>query len=71
MEYVVLGDREGYFYFIRFLIDVVDIFLLVGKELNVFVFNNKVCVIGGGVFKFEKDFREVCGDVCLVIVFKL
>ncbi|XP_068709646.1 pantothenate kinase 3-like isoform X2 [Montipora foliosa] len=61
MEHVVLGDREGHLHFIRFPTDAVDTFLSVGKELNAFVLNNKVCATGGGAFKFEKDFREVLG----------
>lgn len=57
---VVLGEREGHLHFIRFPTDVVGTFLLLAKELNASVLNNKVCATGGGAFKFEKDFMEVC-----------
>lgn len=59
MEHVMLGNREGHLHFIRFPTDAVDTFLLVAKEMNASVLNNKVCATGGGAFKFEKDFREV------------
>ena len=59
MESVVLGGRQGHLHFIRFSTDVVGKFLLLAKELNASVLNNKVCATGGGAFKFEKDFREV------------
>jgi len=61
MKSVVLGEREGHLHFIRFPTDVVGKFLLLAKELNASVLNNKVCATGGGAFKFEKDFREVLG----------
>lgn len=59
MEHVMLGNREGHLHFIRFPTDAVDTFLIVAKEMNASVLNNKVCATGGGAFKFEKDFREV------------
>lgn len=61
MEHVMLGNREGHLHFIRFPTDAVDTFLIVAKEMNASVLNNKVCATGGGAFKFEKDFREVLG----------
>ena len=60
MKNMVLGEREGHLHFIRFPTDGVDKFLLIAKELHASVLNNKVCATGGGAFKFEKDFREVC-----------
>lgn len=61
MTNMVLGGRKGHLHFIRFPTDVVGNFLLLAKELNASVLNNKVCATGGGAFKFEKDFREVLG----------
>ena len=60
MENVVLGERKGHLHFIRFSTDVVGKFLLLAKELNASVLNNKVCATGGGAFKFEEEFQEVC-----------
>ena len=60
MENVVLGGRKGHLHFIRFSTDVVGKFLLLAEELNASVLNDKVCATGGGAFKFEKDFKEVC-----------
>ena len=59
MTNVVLGGKKGHLHFIRFPTDVVGNFLLLAKELNASVLNNKVCATGGGAFKFEKDFRKV------------
>ncbi|XP_015771989.1 PREDICTED: pantothenate kinase 3-like [Acropora digitifera] len=63
MEHVMLGNREGHLHFIRFPTDAVDTFLIVAKEMNASVLNNKVCATGGGAFKFEKDFRESFGKM--------
>ena len=60
MENVVLGEREGHLHFIHFPTDVMENFLLLAKELNASILNNKVCATGGGAFKFEEEFREVC-----------
>ncbi|KAJ7333512.1 Pantothenate kinase 1 [Desmophyllum pertusum] len=61
MENVVLGEREGHLHFIHFPTDVMENFLLLAKELNASILNNKVCATGGGAFKFEEEFREVLG----------
>ena len=57
---VVLGEREGYLRFVHFPNDVMEKFLLLAKEFNASAVNTTMGATGGGAFKFEGKFQEVC-----------
>ena len=60
MELQELGGKSGLLHFIKFATGRMDGFMNMVTENGLGKFPKIVCATGGGAFKFEKDFREVC-----------
>lgn len=57
---VTLGGREGDIRFVHFPTDATSKFLLHAQEFKASALNTKIAATGGGAFKFEDKFQEVC-----------
>ena len=60
MENVVLAGREGRVRFVHFPTDATSEFLLHAREFKASSSNAKIAATGGGAFKFEDKFQQVC-----------
>ena len=54
------GGQRGTLHFIKFATSRMSGFMDMVQEYNLTEFSKVVCATGGGAFKFENDFREVC-----------
>lgn len=57
---VTLGGGEGHLRFVHFPTDATSKFLLHAREFKASALNTKIAATGGGAFKFEDKFQEVC-----------
>lgn len=60
MDNVEIRKRTGSLHFIRFQTTDMGNFLSLAKQKGMAELVTTVCATGGGAFKFENDFREVC-----------
>ena len=55
-----LGGRSGTFHFIRFPTAEMEAFVELARDKKLHHISTQVCATGGGAYKFEQQFKEVC-----------
>lgn len=63
------GGQRGTLHFIKFATSRMSGFMDMVQEYNLTEFSKVVCATGGGAFKFENDFREVCTENFKILLF--
>lgn len=63
LKNLTMCGRKGNLHFIRFPSCAMHTFIQMGSEKNFSSLHTTLCATGGGAFKFEEDFRTVCGFV--------
>lgn len=61
LKNLTMCGRKGNLHFIRFPSSAMHTFIQMGSEKNFSSLHTTLCATGGGAFKFEEDFRMVCG----------
>ena len=63
-----IGGRTGSLHFIRFPSSEMMSFIELAKSKNFSSLTNFICATGGGAYKFEDDFKQVCMNYeCLTL----
>lgn len=60
MNNVNINGRMGHVHFIRFPTSEMKNFLTLAKSKGMATLASTVCATGGGAYKFEEDFKQVC-----------
>ena len=60
MQNQQIGGKSGTFHFIRFPTNEMNGFIKLAKSKNFSKLACAICATGGGAYKFESEFKEVC-----------